>query len=172
MATVNVFRAPAAGGAPAQVWAFGVGTAAEAILAHSHVKPLPASGRVAMSIDLMGPVGASVSYLAGSTPPAGNYIVVDSMPAAIAEPHHLVSFWRELHNVTFQRRGRVELGLLMQLPDGVYILGKPTLGSVMYIRPHWEALYQKIKTRLENAHNKGILLVGTPGIGHETAMLL
>jgi hypothetical protein len=59
--------------------------------------------------------------------------------------------------------------LLMQLHHGAYILGEATLGSAMYIRPHWEALYQKIKTQLENAHNKGILLVGTPGIGQRSS---
>lgn len=45
-------------------------------------------------------------------------------------------------------------------------IGQPSLHRYTYIRPHWEALYSTIKARLEDAHTKGIVLLGTPGIGN------
>ena len=78
MATVNVFRTPAAGGAPVQVALFAAGTTAAAILQDNRVIPLPASGSVAISLMQMGVAPANaVTYGVGTTPLAGNYLVVD-----------------------------------------------------------------------------------------------
>jgi hypothetical protein len=107
---------------------------------------------------------------------AGNYVVMDGWSAAalvsVSPPPRLVSlWWRQLRDAQFRLpRGfhGDAFGALMHLSEGAVILGNVTMGSDMYIRPHWDALYQRIKTQLENATRKGILLVGTPGIGQNS----
>ena len=80
-----------------------------------------------------------------------------------------MTFWRELPNALIRvPAGAYTVsagGAMMELPNGAYILGQRDLSSRMYLRPHAERLYEVIRATLESAGKKGVLVVGTPGIG-------
>ena len=96
------------------------------------------------------------------------------MCAALTATAEVVSYWRELPNAAITTEAaapaNAPAGRLLQLPNGAIILGLPALGSRAYVREGTEPRYVEIKAQLATAVNKGILVVGTPGIGtHSTA---
>ena len=77
----------------------------------------------------------------------------------------MVQFWRELTNAACPPIIAPARGSTLTLANGALILGDAKLGSAIYIRAHYEALYQLIKRTLASSTKKGILVMGTPGIG-------
>jgi hypothetical protein len=88
---------------------------------------------------------------------------------ALTATADVASYWRELPNAAITAEAaapaNAPAGRLLQLPNEAIILGLPALGSRAYIREDAEPRYIEIKARLATAVNKGILVVGTPGIG-------
>jgi hypothetical protein len=70
----------------------------------------------------------------------------------------LVAFWQSLPRA-------VVTGRLFTLPDNAHILGRVELGDSIYIRPSYETVYAKLMEVLGKVHRKGVVVVGTPGIG-------
>src|SRR5689334_5243424 len=82
----------------------------------------------------------------------------------------LVAFWQNLPHAQIGNKLNAAAadgasGKLFTLPNNAHILGRPELGSTIYIRPSYQTVYDKITTRFAAAHFKGLVVVGTPGIG-------
>ena len=56
------------------------------------------------------------------------------------------------------------VGQVLKMSPGVFILGNPTLENVMYVRPEYEPLVQRVIT-MWSSTKRGIAILGTPGIG-------
>lgn len=83
----------------------------------------------------------------------------------------LVLFWQNLPNAVISNRLTANKtddtsGKTFQLPNGGQILGDDDLGDTMYLRPVHRKIYDKLKQKLmAKDKSRGILVVGTPGIG-------
>jgi len=86
-------------------------------------------------------------------PPTQNDLQADSKAVA--------DFWTALRTYS----GPVEANNVIQLPNTVFILGEPTIGSSIYIRPCYPLLLKESLKAVQTNESRNLIILGTPGIG-------
>lgn len=84
-------------------------------------------------------------------------------PSVSLDPPALVAFWEAL----VDNDTEVKADALIELPQDTYILGDPTLGSRIYIRHCYRALWDLCFERIhdEKLNTPHLVILGNPGIG-------
>ena len=73
----------------------------------------------------------------------------------------LLNFWSFFKNYS----NPLEENTVVQLPENVFILGKESIGSSIYIRPCYPKLLETTLSIIEFAETRNLIILGNPGIG-------
>jgi hypothetical protein len=101
-------------------------------------------------------------------------LVLISIAAAATPPNPAwVHFWQNLPqsvlgNPLSAGASSATPGRVFTVPNNAHVLGKDHVGSSIYLRPSYQTTYTKIKEKLTAAAHKGLVVLGTPGIGRKS----
>ena len=131
------------------------------------LSPLSLSVSLSLSLSLSLCVCVCLSH---TVVRSSSFTLQAAAAAARAPSPALVLFWQSLPHSQLGAALSAEAfsatpGRVFTVPNNAHILGRGELGSTIYLRPSYQTAYDKIKARLTAAHKKGLVVVGTPGIG-------
>ncbi|OAJ41341.1 hypothetical protein BDEG_24962 [Batrachochytrium dendrobatidis JEL423] len=96
-----------------------------------------------------------------SPPPSRQPTQTDLVPTSAAASSALLDFWTAFTNYPNPLEGNT----VVQLPADVFILGKDSIGSSIYIRPCYPKLLEKSLSIVQSADIRHLIILGNPGIG-------
>lgn len=105
--------------------------------------------------------GGSCVVIGISPPPSRQPTQTDlGSKFATASPT-LLNFWTAFTNYSYP----LEENTAVQLPENVFILGKESIGSSLYIRPCYPKLLETTLSIVESVETRHLIILGNPGIG-------
>ena len=73
----------------------------------------------------------------------------------------LIDFWNAFKNISEP----LKVNTIVQLPEDIFILGKDSIGSSIYIRPCYPELLETTLSIVESVETRHLIILGNPGIG-------
>ena len=105
--------------------------------------------------------GGSCVVIGTSPPPSRQPTQTDLGSTFAAASPALLNFWTAFTNYS----NPLEENTVVQLPENVFILGKESIGSSIYIRPCYPKLLETTLAIVESAETRHLIILGNPGIG-------
>jgi hypothetical protein len=105
--------------------------------------------------------GGSCVVIGTSPPPSRQPTQTDLGSTFAAASPALLNFWTAFTNYS----NPLEENTVVQLPENVFILGKESIGSSIYIRPCYPKLLETTLSIVESAETRHLIILGNPGIG-------
>ncbi|KAH9094730.1 hypothetical protein LEN26_018134 [Aphanomyces euteiches] len=88
-------------------------------------------------------------------------VQIQVTPSMSLNPPALVAFWQAFQN----DKTDLKAGALVELPQGTFLLGDSRLGSRLYIRHCYPALWKLCQERISDKETPHLVILGNPGIG-------